>query len=341
MLILSVESSCDETAVAITRDGREILSDKVASQVEMHALYGGVVPEIASRRHAEAIEGLYREAIREAGIQPCEIDAIAATFAPGLIGALLVGLNFAKGLAFSLGKPLIPVHHHRGHVAANYLVHPELEPPFCALVASGGHTLILGVDGYTSCRVLGCTRDDSAGEAFDKVARVMGLGYPGGVEIDRIAEGCDETAYKLPRARVSGSPHDMSFSGLKTAMINIVHNAEQKGEELRLGDLAASFRRAVVDEIVPRVIDCAECEGYKTVVLAGGVAANARLRETITDAASKHGLKLYLPPKKLCGDAAAMIGAQGYYEFLAGNVGDMSQNAYASLAADYTALPER
>ena len=339
MLIVSIESSCDETAVAITRDGREVLADKVASQAEMHAIYGGVVPEIASRRHAEAVEGLYRAALSEAGIDPSEIDAVAATFAPGLIGALLVGLNFAKGLAFALDKPLIPVHHHRGHVAANYLAFPELKPPFCALVASGGHTLILGVDGYTDYRVLGCTRDDSAGEAFDKVARVMGLAYPGGVEIDRVSVGANEHAYTLPKAHITGAPHDMSFSGLKTAMINLVHNASQKGEELPVGDLAASFRRAVCEEIVPRVIDCAMSEGYDTVVLAGGVAANAKLREMMTEETGKHGLKLYLPPVKFCGDAAAMIGAQGYYEFLAGHTSGMEQNAYASLDADYTELP--
>ncbi len=339
MLILSVESSCDETAVAVTRDGREVLSDKVASQVEMHAIYGGVVPELASRSHAEAIAGLYREAIREAGIRPEEIDAVAATFAPGLIGALLVGLNFAKGLAFALDRPLVPVHHHRGHVAANYLAYPELEPPFCALVASGGHTLILGVDGYTDYRVLGCTRDDSAGEAFDKVARVMGLGYPGGVAIDRAAEGADEHAYTLPKSRVDGAPHDMSFSGLKTAMINLVHNAEQKGETLPVGDLAASFRLAVCEEIVPRVIDCAVSEGYGKVVLAGGVAANKRLREMMTKAAGEKSLRLFIPPVRLCGDAAAMIGAQGYYEFMAGHTSGMEQNAYASLDADYKLLP--
>lgn len=339
MIIVSIESSCDETAVAITRDGREVLADKVASQVEMHALYGGVVPEIASRRHAEAIAGLYAEALKESGIDESEIDAVAATFAPGLIGALLVGLNFAKGLAFALDKPLIPVHHHRGHVAANYIAHADLEPPFCALVASGGHTLILGVDSYTDYRVLGCTRDDSAGEAFDKVARVMGLGYPGGPAIDRAAVGGDEHAYRLPKAHVAGSPHDMSFSGLKTAMINLIHNASQKGEELPVADLAASFRLAVVQEIVPRVIDCALAEGYRTVVLAGGVAANARLRELMQTETAKRGLKLYVPPLRLCGDAAAMIGAQGYYEFLAGHLGDMAQNAYASLDADYTTIP--
>ena len=339
MLILGIESSCDETAASVVRDGRTILSNKVATQIEMHTVYGGVVPEIASRKHVEAICPLVEAALREAGVTAAELDAIAVTFAPGLIGALLVGLNFAKGLAFAAGKPLVPVHHHRGHVAANYLTHPELEPPFLALVASGGHTLILGVDGYTDYRVIGSTRDDAAGECFDKVARVLGIGYPGGRVIDELARTGDGGGYRLPRAKVDDFPYDMSFSGLKTAMINLIHNAEQKGETLDLPSLAASFEQAICDEIVPRTVAAAEEFGYRRVVLAGGVAANSALRAAMERACAAAGLELFLPALSLCGDNGAMIACQGTYEFLAKGGAPMDLNAYATLAADYSELP--
>ncbi len=340
MLILGIESSCDETAAAVVRDGRTVLSNQVATQIDMHTIYGGVVPEIASRKHVETICPLVEAALAEAGVTARELDAIAVTFAPGLIGALLVGLNFAKGLAFAAEKPLVPVHHHRGHVAANYLAHPTLEPPFLALVASGGHTLILGVDGYTDYRVLGSTRDDAAGECFDKVARVLGIGYPGGKVIDRLAVSGDSSRYPLPRAKVDGSPYDMSFSGLKTAMINLIHNAEQKGESLDLPSLAASFELAICDEIVPRTVTAAREFGYRKVVLAGGVAANTALRAAAGQACSREGLELYLPTPALCGDNGAMIACQGFYEFLAHGGAEMDLNAYATLAADYTEVPQ-
>ncbi len=340
MLILAIESSCDETAVAVMRNGREVLSNTVISQIDMHTVYGGVVPEIASRKHIEVISGLTKKAVNDAGISMSEIDAVAVTFAPGLIGALLVGMNFAKGLAFALGKPLIPVHHIRGHVAANYIAFPELEPPFMALVASGGHTLLLGVDGYTRYKIIGSTRDDAAGEAFDKVARVLGIGYPGGKEIDRLGTTGDENSYKLPRAKVDGCRYDMSFSGLKTAVINLVHNAEQKGENIDLPGLAASFELAVSDTVVPRVIEAAEENKYTKICAAGGVAANSKIREILKTECEKKGIKLFLPPLWLCGDNGAMIGCQGYYEYLAGNMADMSLNAYATLDADFEEIPK-
>lgn len=335
MLILSIESSCDETAAAVTRDGREILSDIVVSQADMHALYGGVVPEIASRKHIESVYALAETALNNAGVSAGEIDAVAATFAPGLIGALLVGLNFAKSFAFAAGKPLVPVHHIRAHVAAGYLAFGELEPPFLALVASGGHSLILGVDGYTDYRIIGSTRDDAAGEAFDKVARVLGLGYPGGRAIDELGASGDENVYALPRSKVDGAPYDMSFSGLKTAVINIANTAEQRGEALDIPGMCASFNRAVSDELVPRAIGAAREFSYKTILLAGGVAANSRLRRDMESGAAAHGLKFFAPPVKLCGDAAAMVGAQGYYEFMAGHVAASDLNAFATLPVDY------
>ncbi len=340
MLILGIESSCDETAAAVVRDGREVLSGVVATQIDMHKVYGGVVPEIASRRHVEAVCPLLTAALERAGVPLAEIDAVAVTFAPGLIGALLVGLNFAKGLAFAAGKPLVPVHHHRGHVAANYLAYPELEPPFLALVASGGHTLIVGVDGYTKYRLIGSTRDDAAGEAFDKVSRVLGMGYPGGKVIDELAANGDSGRYSLPRAKVANHPYDMSFSGLKTAMINLIHTAQQRGEELELPSLAASFQLAVCDEIVPRVNAAAMEYGYSKIVMAGGVAANSALRAAMIESCRSSGIELFLPPVSLCGDNAAMIACQGYYEYVGGGAAGMELNAFASLPADYTEIPK-
>ncbi len=331
MIILAVESSCDETAVAVVRDGREVLSDAIISQVEMHKIYGGVVPEIASRKHLEAISLLADRAICEANVQRKDIDAVAATCAPGLIGAVLVGVNFAKAVAYALNVPFIPVHHVRGHIAANYLTYSELEPPFVALCVSGGNTLIVDVQDYTRMKLLGASRDDAAGECFDKVARVLGIGYPGGAPMDRLAQGGDETKYVLPRTHVTDAPLDMSFSGLKTAALNLIHNAEQKGEELDLPSFAASFAAAVSDTLVPRVELAARQLNYTKVVAAGGVAANSHIRSELQKMCKKQKLELYLPELKWCGDNGAMIGCQGYYEYLAGVRGDMSQNGFANM----------
>lgn len=334
MIILSVETSCDETAVALTRDGREILADEIFSQADMHAVYGGVVPEIASRSHIEVISKLADAAIAKAGIKKSDIDAVAVTYAPGLIGALLVGLNFAKAAALALDVPLIPVHHIRGHIAANYLAYRDLEPPFLALVASGGHTLIIDVEDYTRMKILGSTRDDAAGECFDKVSRVMGLGYPGGGPIDLLSKSGDPSKYPLPRAKVDGNPLDFSFSGLKTAVLNIIHNSQQKGEQLDKASLAASFSAAVSDSIVSRVMEAARLTGRGKIACAGGVAANSLIRSELTAACGRSGIALYLAPLNLCGDNGAMIGAQGYYEYKSGNIAGTDLNAYATMDAD-------
>ena len=334
MIIMSVESTCDETAVALVRDGREVLCDQIFSQADLHAIYGGVVPEIASRSHVEVIYQLADRAIAAAGITKADIDAVAVSFAPGLIGAVLVGVNFAKSVASALGVPLIPVHHIRGHMAANYLAYPELEPPFLCLAISGGNTIIVDVRDYTDMRIVGATRDDAAGECFDKTARVLGLGYPGGKPVDELSKTGDDTKYRLPIAHVEGHPYDMSFSGLKTAVINIVHNAEQKGEELDKPSLCASFAKAVSDSLVPRAVAAARELGYKKLVVAGGVAANSRIRADFEAAAKREGLELFVPPLKLCGDNGAMIGAQAYYEYLAGHVASSDLNACASMDLD-------
>ena len=331
MRILAFESTCDETAAAIVEDGRKILTDQIFSQAQLHAVYGGVVPEIASRCHVEAISILAQRAIESAGLERKDIDAVAVSYAPGLIGAVLVGVNFAKACALALNVPLIPVHHIRGHIAANYLAYPELEPPFLCLAISGGNTILVDVRGYTDMKILGCTRDDAAGECFDKTARVLGLPYPGGKPIDELSQGGDDSRYSFPIAHVEGSPYDMSFSGLKTAVINLVHNAEQKGEEIDRAALAASFTKAVSDSLVPRTILAAQELGYDKVVVAGGVAANSRIRADFNRAAKEHGLELYVPPLKLCGDNGAMIGAQGYYEYLAGVRAGSDLNAYATM----------
>ena len=330
MNILAVESSCDETAVAIVRDGREVLTDCIASQVDLHRLYGGVVPEIASRKHIEAIYALADQALTEAGLTRSQLDAVAVTYAPGLIGAVLVGVNFAKAAAYALGKPLIPVHHIRGHIAANYLAYPELEPPFLCLVVSGGHTMIVNVKDYTEMEILGTSLDDAAGECFDKVARVLGMPYPGGAALDRMAASGDETRYTLPRSKPGENPYNMSFSGLKTAALNLIHHAEQVGEEVNIPDLCASFSAAVSDTLVPRVVMALEETGCRKIAVAGGVAANSRIRRDILAAAQRLGGQVYMPPLKLCGDNGAMIGAQAYYEYLAGNTADMHLNAYAT-----------
>ena len=331
MKILAFESTCDETAVAVVEDGRKILTDQILSQASLHAVYGGVVPEIASRCHIEAISILSERAIKAAGIEKKDIDAVAVSYAPGLIGAVLVGVNFAKSCALALNKPLIPVHHIRGHIAANYLAYPELETPFLCLAISGGNTLLVDVRGYTDMKIIGCTRDDAAGECFDKTARVLGLPYPGGKPIDDLSKGGDDSRYAFPIAHVDGNPYDMSFSGLKTAVINLVHNAQQKGEEIDRAALAASFTKAVSDSLVPRTMMAAKELGYKKIVVAGGVAANSRIRADFTAAAEKAGCSLYVPPLRLCGDNGAMIGAQGYYEYLAGHTAGSDLNAYATM----------
>ena len=330
MNILAIESSCDETAVAIVRDGREVLTDCIASQVELHRIYGGVVPEIASRKHIEAIYGLADQALQRTGLTRQDIDAVAVTYAPGLIGAVLVGVNFAKAAALAMNKPLVPVHHIRGHIAANYIAYPDLKPPFLCLVVSGGHTMIVHVKDYTEMEILGGTLDDAAGECFDKVARVLGMPYPGGAALDKAAASGDETKYDLPRSKPGENPYNMSFSGLKTAALNLIHHAEQVGEELDIPSLCASFSAAVSDTLVPRVVRALEETGLRKIAVAGGVAANSRIRRDILAATQNLGAEVYMPPLSLCGDNAAMIGAQAYYEFRAGNLADMSLNAYAT-----------
>lgn len=334
MKLLGIESSCDETAAAVVEDGRVICSSVVASQIEEHKLYGGVVPEIASRRHSEAIVTVTEQALAEAGCAWSDLDGIAVTHAPGLIGALLVGVNFAKGLSLATGLPLIPVHHLRSHIASNYLSHPDLKPPFLCLVVSGGHTHIVEVSDYTTMKIIGCTRDDAAGEAFDKAARSMGMPYPGGVHLDKIAEAGDETAFSLPHPKVSGSPYDFSFSGLKTAVINLLHNAKQKGETISVEDLSASFRRAVVDCLTKNVVRAMEDRKMTKLVIAGGVSANRLVRREFDRICKERGWSLFVPELSLCGDNAAMVGAQGYYEFLSGKRAGMELNACAAMTIE-------
>ena len=334
MKILSIESSCDETAAAVVEDGRRVLSNIVASQVEEHKIYGGVVPEIASRRHTEAISSVVKKALVEADCELKDIDAIAVTYAPGLIGALLVGVNYAKGLSFSTGLPLVPVHHLRGHIAANYLTNEDLKPPFLALVVSGGHSHIVNVKSYTEFEVVGRTRDDAAGEAMDKAARTVGLPYPGGVNLDKISHNGDENKYKFPIPRVSTGKYDFSFSGLKTFAVNLVHNASQKGEEVKPEDLGASFIKTVTDILVKNTVEAAKDYSATKIVLAGGVSANSRLRKKMQEACDKNNFKLFMPELKYCGDNAAMIGSQGYYEFLDGKKAGLDLNAVASMPID-------
>ncbi len=334
MKILSIESSCDETAAAVVEDGRKVLSNIVASQVEEHKIYGGVVPEIASRRHTEAISSVVKNALVEADCELKDIDAIAVTYAPGLIGALLVGVNYAKGLSFSTGLPLVPVHHLRGHIAANYLTNEDLKPPFLALVVSGGHSHIVNVKSYTEFEVVGRTRDDAAGEAMDKAARTVGLPYPGGVNLDKISHNGDENKYKFPIPRVSTGKYDFSFSGLKTFAVNLVHNASQKGEVVKPEDLGASFIKTVTDILVKNTVEAAKDYSATKIVLAGGVSANSRLRKKMQEACDKNNFKLFMPELKYCGDNAAMIGSQGYYEFLDGKKAGLDLNAVASMPID-------
>jgi N6-L-threonylcarbamoyladenine synthase len=334
MKILAIESSCDETAAAVVEDGRTVLSSVIASQVEEHRLYGGVVPEIASRRHAEAIVPVVTQALEQADLTLDAIDALAVTYAPGLIGALLVGVNFAKGLALSTGKPLVPVHHLRSHIASNYISNQELKPPFLCLVVSGGHSHIVLVEDYTKMKIIGRTRDDAAGEAFDKAARTMGMPYPGGIELDKVAETGNPHAFSLPRPVVHDAPYDFSFSGLKTAVINLLHNAAQKGEELNKADVCASFRYAVVNCLTTNFVKAAEELQVQKLVIAGGVSANSLLRRTLREECQKRGWQLFMPEKSLCGDNAAMVGAQGYYEFQSGNIAGADLNAFATMSIE-------
>ncbi len=335
MKILSIESSCDETAAAVVENGRKVLSSVIASQVEEHKLYGGVVPEIASRRHAEAIVPVVNQALADADCTMEDIEAIAVTHAPGLIGALLVGVNFAKGLSLATKKPLVPTHHLRSHIASNYISNLELKPPFLCLVVSGGHSHIVLVEDYTKMKIIGKTRDDAAGECFDKAARTMGMSYPGGIALDKIAEEGNPQAFKFPRPVVNNAPYDFSFSGLKTSVINLIHNMEQRGEEVPKADICASFRFAVVDLLVSNFLKAAEDYNIKTLAVAGGVSANTLLRSRLTEECKALGYKFYLPEKSLCTDNAAMVGSQGYYEYLSGNISDLSLNAIATLPIDY------
>ena len=334
MYILGIESTCDETAASIVKDGRELISNVIATSVAEQALYGGVVPEIASRRHAEYISPTVQKALADANMTIEDVDAIAVTFAPGLIGAVLVGVNFAKGLAYGANKPLVPVHHLRGHIAALYLTHPDLEPPFLCLVASGGHSHIVMVEDYTRYKVLGRTVDDAAGEAFDKVARTLGLPYPGGPSVSKAAVNGNPKAYRLPVPKVEGR-YNVSFSGLKTAVLNTVNQTRMKGEEISVPDMAASFQERITQILAQKLLLAAEDLKAEKICLAGGVAANGRLRALLNEGAQKLGAKLYLPKPQFCGDNGAMIAAQGYYEYIAGNRAGLDLNGLPTLPIDY------
>ena len=331
MRILAFESSCDETAVAVVEDGRRVLSDAIASQADMHALYGGVVPEIASRKHVEAIAALTDKALADAGVTKRDIDAVAVTYAPGLIGAVLVGLSFAKSVAYALGVPLIPVHHIRGHIAANYLAFPELEPPFLCEIISGGHTHLVIVKDYGSFEILGRTRDDAAGEAFDKVARAIGLGYPGGPKIDKLAKEGNPHAIDFPRAHMEDAPYDFSFSGVKSAVLNHLNKCRMTGEPIVEADIAASFQQAVVDVLVDNAIRAAKDYHMDRLAIAGGVASNGALRAAMEAACEKEGIRFYRPSPIFCTDNAAMIGVAAYYEYQKGTRHGWDLNAVPNL----------
>lgn len=331
MNILAIESSCDETAAAVVQDGRKVLSNIISSQIEIHKLYGGVVPEIASRKHIEKVIQVVDEALKEASLTMNEIDAVAVTYGPGLVGALLVGVSAAKSIAFAHNKPLIGVHHIEGHISANYIENEELEPPFLCLVVSGGHTNLVIVKDYGEYEVLGKTRDDAAGEAFDKVARAIGLGYPGGPKIQKISEEGNKAAIAFPRAKVADSPFDFSFSGLKSSVLNYINSCEMKGEEINKADIAASFQEAVVDVLVSHTIEGAKQLGFKKIAMAGGVASNTVLREEMKEACERRGFMFYHPSPILCTDNAAMIGAAAYYDYKKGLISDLTLNAVPSL----------
>lgn len=330
MRILGIESSCDETAASVVEDGRIILSNVIASQADEHKKYGGVVPELASRRHLENILPVVEQALADAKMTIADVDGIAVTFAPGLIGALLVGVSFAKGLALAANKPLIPVHHTEGHAAANYLLHPDLKPPYLGIIVSGGHTRIAAVTDYTTFQTIGRTRDDAAGECFDKCARAMGFPYPGGLHVDKAAQCGNAATFKLPKAKMDGNPYDFSFSGLKTYVVNLLHHAEQCGTEINRQDLAAALQQSIADAVTEKTIAAAKAFGYQTIALSGGVSANSGVRNTLAAACEANGMTLYMPTIALCGDNAAMIASQGYYNFMAGITADESLNAMAS-----------
>ncbi len=331
VLILGIESSCDETAAAVVKNGREVLSNVISSQIDIHTLYGGVVPEIASRKHIEKINQVIEEALLQAKVALQDIDAISVTYGPGLVGALLVGVGEAKAIAYAAGKPLVGVHHIEGHIAANYIEHPDLEPPFLCLVVSGGHTHLVQVQDYGGFEVIGRTHDDAAGEAFDKVARAIGLGYPGGPKIDRKAKEGNQDAIEFPRAKIAGSEFDFSFSGVKSAVLNYLNQCEMKGTEINTADVAASFQKAVVDVLVSRAVAAAIKLGEKRIAVAGGVAANSSLREAMQKECSKAGVTLYYPSPIYCTDNAAMIAVQGYYEYMSGRRDGLDLNAIPSL----------
>lgn len=331
ILILAIETSCDETAAAVIKNGREVLSNIISSQIELHKLYGGVVPEIASRKHIEKINQVIEEALSEAGVTLQDVDAIGVTYGPGLVGALLVGVAEAKAISFATGKPLIGVHHIEGHISANYIENEALKPPFLCLVVSGGHTHLVLVKEYGEYQIIGKTRDDAAGEAFDKVARAIGLGYPGGPKIDKLAKEGNREAIAFPRAQIEGSPYDFSFSGLKSAVLNYINSMEMKKEAINRADIAASFQHAVVDVLVTRTVAAAKAYGMKQVAIAGGVAANSALRQAMAEACGENGLDFCHPAFIYCTDNAAMIGTAAYYEYIKGVRSSLDLNAVPNL----------
>lgn len=331
ILILGIESSCDETAAAVVRNGREVLSNVISSQIAIHTLYGGVVPEIASRKHIEKINQVIEEALNEADVSLEDIDAVSVTYGPGLVGALLVGVGAAKAIAYAAHKPLVGVHHIEGHIAANYIEHTDLEPPFLCLVVSGGHTHLVRVLEYGKFEIIGCTHDDAAGEAFDKVARAIGLGYPGGPKIDKLAKEGNPYAIDFPRAKIDGHEYDFSFSGVKSAVLNYINGCEMKGIEINRADVAASFQQAVVDVLVNRAVGAAKRLGEDKIAVAGGVASNSALREAMQKGCNDAGIRLYHPSPIFCTDNAAMIAVQGYYEYMSGTRSGLDLNAVPNL----------
>lgn len=331
VLVLGIESSCDETAAAVVKNGRQVLSNVISSQIDIHTLYGGVVPEIASRKHIERINQVIEEALVQAGVTLEDIDVISVTYGPGLVGALLVGVGEAKAIAYAAKKPLVGVHHIEGHIAANYIEHPDLEPPFLCLVVSGGHTHLVRVMEYDKFEIIGCTHDDAAGEAFDKVARAIGLGYPGGPKIDKLAKEGNPHAIEFPRAKIAGAEFDFSFSGVKSAVLNYLNNCEMKKIEVNRADVAASFQQAVVDVLVGRAVAAAKKLGENRIAVAGGVAANSYLRSTMQAACDKENISLCYPSPIYCTDNAAMIAVQGYYDYICGKRSGLDLNAVPNL----------
>lgn len=329
--VLGIESSCDETAAAVVRNGRELLSNVISSQIDTHTKFGGVVPEVASRKHIEVVNSVIEEALEKAGMTLEDIDAIGVTYGPGLVGALLVGLQYAKGLSYSTNKPLIGVNHIEGHISANFIEHKDLKPPFVCLVVSGGHTFIVDMEDYGKFEVLGQTRDDAAGEAYDKIARAIGLGYPGGPKIDKISKEGNENAIKFPKANFHEDTLDFSFSGLKSAVLNYINNAAMKGETINTADVAASFQKAVVDVLVENVMAACKKKKVDKIVVAGGVASNSKLRSRLIEEGNKRNINVLFPSPILCTDNAAMIASAAYFEFLKGNVASLDLNAKPNL----------